>query len=137
MPATDPLYKIHRVIATSIDAEGVYPHQCLSRRGEHVTMMSLALDTPEQVYLTVLAHVLKEKPDALVFGLGRWCEPGQGTTLGDVITGAYLVREGVLRWTPFVIEYQHEPRVVKPIDWMNNFWNEKIRSDLRNMGLME
>jgi ParB/RepB/Spo0J family partition protein len=100
----------HRIISIAIDAEGVFPHQCIFRCGEKQTMAALDLNPAETVYSWLRQTLAKEKPDELIFGLDRFCKPGQGTTLGDCITGAWLA---VSTWNPFVIEYQHEPRIVK------------------------
>ena len=108
----------HEHTARCIDERGVYP----------LTMEAHDL-TPLQVYQRVITIVATMKPSELVFGLDRFCKEGQGTTLGDCVTAAHW--NGRL-WLPFIIEYQHEPRIVKPVDWNNAFWNEKIMGDIRH-----
>ena len=118
----------HGIIAVSIGAEGVYPHQCYHRKNGEATLSALALNRPIECYAYVAGIIRKDKPDELIFGLDRFCKEGQGTTLKDCIGGAHW--DGIL-WTPFIIEYQHEPRIVKPIDWQNECWNRFITSELR------
>lgn len=125
-------YQFHEVISRAIDEQGVFPHQCLDIKDGKVTMSAVAINDPAQAYVYVKSIMLTRKPDQLAFGLDRFCKEGQGTTLNDCITGAYR-NEGT--WKPFVIEYQNEPRIVKPIDWENAFWNERIMEDLRHFKL--
>ena len=82
----------HGIVASAIDAEGVFPHQCLYRCGDKHTMVALDLTPAETVYGWLKKILAKEKPDELIFGLDRFCKPGQGTTLGDCITGAWLAQ---------------------------------------------
>jgi len=122
----------HDVIAASIDRDGVWPHQCLDRRAGVLSMSAIALRDPQQVYQVLRARVFSERPDELVYGLDRFCRPGQGTTLGDCIAGAYWGGAG---WNPFIIEYQHEPRIVKPVFFGNATWNDFITRELCGSGL--
>jgi hypothetical protein len=122
----------HALIASSIDAVGVYPHKCLHVKDGKLTMAAIMINDPGQVYAALLAICLNKKPDEIIFGLDRYCKPGQGTTLGDCITGANFAA-GV--WKPFVIEYQHEPRIVQPIQWDNPFWNAHVMDELRHFRL--
>jgi len=124
----NPLPEIYqRLIGSSIDANGVYPHHCLWRKNGKVSMAALALPRPRQVLATVVLTMIQELPDELIYGLDRFCLPGQGTTLRDCIAGAHYCGD---KWRPFVIEYQHEPRIVKPIAWDNEFWNCSVGHDI-------
>lgn len=127
-----PLDLFHDLIARSIDAKGVYPHQCLYTHDGGKLVLSALDFKAEQVYRYLLTVMLEKKPEEIVFGLDRFCKEGQGTTLGDCITGAHWNAKsaGTPLWRPFVIEYQHEPRIVKPMDFENRFWNSRIISDL-------
>lgn len=117
----------HALVASSINEDGVYPHHCLSLKDGKLTMQALMID-PMQVYVVALKFVTKEKPDELIFGLDRFCKEDQGTTLKDCIAGAHWDGK---TWRPFIIEYQHEPRIVKPLDWENETWNQFVTNELR------
>jgi hypothetical protein len=118
----------HDNIARLINEKGVFPHQMLVEdKDGKLGFMALALDQPSQVMNHMLQVLVKEKPRQLMYGMDRYCKPGQGTTLNDCIGGAYWNGEA---WRVFVIEYQHEPRIVKPIDWHNDWWKKSIREEL-------
>lgn len=127
---SEPLYlpdEYHRHISLAIDEKGVYPHQMLVEdKDGKLGVYALALPEPHQV-LTAMLKALMEKPKQLIYGMDRYCKEGQGTTLGDCIAGAYWNGEA---WRPFVIEYQNEPRIVKPLDWNNAWWKKAIKSEL-------
>lgn len=125
--------QFHEHIDRCIDAGGVYPHQAIHVKAGKYTMMALDLNDAAQVYMTIAAVMLKESPEEAVVGLDRFCKDGQGTTLGDCITAAYW--DGKL-WRPFIIEYQHEPRIVLPVNWDNEFWNPRILDDMRHFKLV-
>lgn len=118
----------HDVISSSIDAGGVHPHQAIAiSPNDRVTMYSLDLP-PHQAWKAVretIRHGVKE----LIYGLDRYAKDGQGTTLNDLIAGAHYA--GGL-WRPFIIEYQHEPRRVLPIDWLNPHWSAVVSRELSN-----
>lgn len=118
----------HRVIGTAIDEKGVFPHQCiwLDEDGK-VNMGALALNRPDEVMAAVVKILVKEKPTELMYGLDRFSKPGQGTELKDLIAGAYWNGEA---WRVFTIEYQNDPRIVKPIDWDNDWWKHAVRHEI-------
>lgn len=116
----------HRGISLAIDKHGVYPHHCLViEKDDKLTFCCLDLK-PEQVWLYV-RKLITEGAKELIFGMDRFAKPDQGTTLGDFVAGARF--DGKF-WTSFVIEYQHEPRIVKDIDWHNSFWNGLMTNEI-------
>jgi hypothetical protein len=124
--ATDIVEMIHRNIAGMIDDEGVFPHQMIVlKKDGSVTMLSLSVNPPSM--FKEMAR-WKAMPDTaeLVFGLDRFCLPDQGTTLGDCV--ACLHWDGIL-WRTFIVEYQNEPRIVKPVDRDNAWWNATMRRE--------
>lgn len=131
IPANDakPLEEMfHGLVKLSIEAHGVYPHHMLVRTDEGVEVYALDLK-PAQAFAYFLRATLKAQE--VVFGLDRFTLPDQGTTLGDVVTCAHFRREGdqvTLRIG--IIEYQHDPRIVKPWDWENSFWNQRMLEEL-------
>lgn len=114
-------------IERSIDEKGVYPHQMmLVDKNDGLGLYAIAMNEPCQVFNAVMAAVMKEQPKELIYGLDRFAKSGQGTKLGDLIAGNYWNGEV---WRPFIIEYQHEPRVVKPLNWGNEFWNAALKEE--------
>lgn len=120
--------KYHNVISKFIDEKGVFPHQMLVLdQNDKLGVFALALDKPNEMMHVVIKTLVKENPKELIYGLDRFTKAGQGTTLGDLVAGCYWNGTG---WRPFIIEYQHEPRVVKPIEWNNAHWNENLKKEL-------
>lgn len=118
-------YYVH--ISHSIDEKGVYPHQMMCEDGDgKLGVYALMLNKPEEVLRAVLKALMEHKPKQLIYGMDRYCKPGQGTTLGDCIAGGYWNGEA---WRPYIIEYQHEPRIIKPMDFDNAFWKRSVKAE--------
>lgn len=132
----------------SIDAEGVYPFPALSLDADGNTAVH-ALDlTPSQVWAHVWNLIACEGATEVIFALDRSTRPGQGTEFAVVLTcahwhpsfheswthvacrSAWQATDLVRAWRPFVINYQHEPRIVRAPDFNNAFWNGHILSEL-------
>lgn len=121
-------------VESLIDKNGVYPHQMIvERKDGTVEMNSLDL-SPYQVYEYAKSKASDPETSRMVFGLDRFCRDGQGTTLGDCV--GCLIFDGE-RWDTFIVEYQNEPRVVKPIDYGNEFWNAALRREAKDLFEME
>jgi len=122
---SDLLKMYHDLVSLSIGESGVYPHHAIAiRKDAGVEMLVLDL-SPKQVFL-LISKKIKES-DELIFALDRTCKDGQGTTLGDCVAGLHWI-EGELK--PFIIEYQDSPRIVKEIDWNNEFWTQALKNDI-------
>jgi len=52
----------------------------------------------------------------------------EGTEFDDVLTCLYWDGASIHSG---VINYQHEPRIVRPIDWENLFWNFTMAKEIR------
>lgn len=121
-------------VASMMDWEGVYPHPAfvLDRNGQHIVT---ALDlSPEEAIAWFWQTVTCEEPQEVMLGLDRTTQPDQGTEFGDVLT-CVCWKEGIHeKWARSfkigVINYQHEPRIVRAIDWDNTFWIERMTTDL-------
>lgn len=123
-----PLTEVyHGWVATTVDEKGFdIPHGLsLSPAGE-LTVLALAVP-PEQAY-QVMFRQWETGAAEMIFALDRFAKAGQGTTLGDLLAGFYCTRQDPPR--PFIIEYQHAPRIVKPIEWGNIFWNAALLSEI-------
>jgi hypothetical protein len=117
----------HDWLNHTIDEDGVeIPHGLVLDHANQRTVIALAVP-PEQAYQVMFAHVLKAKAREAIFALDRFAKPNQGTTLADLVAGHHF---SAGTWRPFVVEYQHAPRIVKPIDWTNPFWNAALTSEL-------
>jgi hypothetical protein len=114
------------LIKLSIDERGVYPHHGLVlSQDDKLTMMAFDFH-PEQVLLKIMDEI-KKNPKEVIYGLDRTCLSGQGTTLGDCVAGVYW-KAGQSR--SFIVEYQNEPRIVKEINWENEFWTGSLKSEI-------
>jgi hypothetical protein len=121
-----------KLVESSIDEEGVFPHQMIFEDcNGKLNMVAIALYDSIQCMM-LLKKTFDKGAKKIIFGLDRLCKEGQGTTLGDCVAGHYWNGE---IWQPFVLEYQNEPRIVKPIDFENNFWNQQLKRELRSVGI--
>ena len=117
----------HQYVSTLIDVTGVYPHAVMVLEQDG-TMGVCALDLkPPQAMSEIAKLLIQNKTKELIYGFDRFCRKGQTEFFEDAIAGAYWNGEG---WKPFIIEYQHDPRVVKPLNWENEFWNKSVRGEL-------
>lgn len=123
-----PLTEVYQDwIASTIDAKGFeIPHGFALDRDGALTVVALAVP-PTEAYMHMIAQ-WKRGAVEMIFGLDRFAKPGQGTTLGDLLGGFHFTRDASPR--PFIIEYQFEPRIVKPIEWNNTFWNAGLYSEI-------
>lgn len=119
----------HAWLSSTIDEEGVsIPHGLVLGHDDALTVFALALPVG-QAYSVMLAEWALKRPKEIIFAFDRFTKPGQGTTLGDLVAGHHFVAGKPSR--PFIIEYQHDPRIVQPIDWENSFWNDGLADELR------
>ena len=127
---TKPLPEVYREwIAATIDEKGVgLSHGMIVDADGGMTLYALDL-TPPQAYAMMLGEWTKRRPAEMIFALDRFTKPGQGTTLGDLVAGFYCPSQSAAP-RPFILEYQHEPRIVKPIEWDNLFWNAALHSEI-------
>lgn len=114
-------------IAATIDEEGVsIPHGLLLDQHDQLTMIALAVPVPD-AYRVMLFEILQRDAKEAIFAFDRFTKPGQGTELGDLVAGHHFEAGN---WRPFIVEYQHDPRIVQPMNWTNAFWNSALRVEL-------
>lgn len=107
----------HNLTSQSIDEKGIFPHNALLRRGGSIEAIGFAVEAP--LAAQSLRSIMKEnKPDEVVYGFDR--HGGEQGTMLDLVAGAHWNGEV---WRPFIIEYQHEPRIVKPTNYGHEAWN--------------
>ncbi|MEG3167521.1 hypothetical protein U1737_04855 [Sphingomonas sp. LB3N6] len=117
----------HGWISSTVDEKGFeIPHGLIIDQAGGMTVVALAVP-PEQAYQVMIEQWGRGASEA-IFALDRFGKPDQGTTLGDVMAGFHFTRDAAPR--PFIVEYQHSPRIVKPIEWNNLFWNGALYREL-------
>jgi hypothetical protein len=123
---------LHAHVPVLICAKGIYPSPAIwiNRHGA-ICMGSIA--TPPHQTMAFLCAVVAEGCRELIYGMDRFAKPGQGTTCADLLAGAWWDGSS---WRAYTIEYQHDPRIVKPIDWDNAFWCTAVAGELRQSGLL-
>lgn len=110
----------------AIDEKGVHPQIAVLRKDDDgLEIMALDMGAEEIVHFLARRLAIGNVKE-LVFGLDRSTRPGQGTEFADVLTVQHW--DGV-QWHPSVINYQHEPRIVRPYDTNNTFWNDALRRE--------
>ncbi len=131
--------EFERMVAVGIDENGVYPHpgMILDIDGK---LIVCALDLkPDEIFQWFWNAVTIENAQEVIFGLDRSTKPGQGTEFNDVLTCCHW-REDLAdgespKWSRAfrigVINYQYEPKIVRPIDWDNEFWKKQMGAEVR------
>ncbi len=130
--ATIPIdEQFFEIVTLAIDEAGLHPAPGLARFPDGRSEFAMIVE-PETAYQWFWRKIRKEEAREVIFGLDRYTEPNQGTEFADVIT--------VVQWRAFpasgirigVINYKPEPRIVRPIDWNNKFWDHKVVQELNN-----
>jgi hypothetical protein len=119
-----------------INDKGIHPAPMATEVGKFTELHSLDLPR-EQCWQYFFSKTLDARVTAAVFGLDRSTRPGQGTEFAGVLTCVSYVKAVEQIWgfrarDQFrfgVINYQHAPRIVRPIDWKNLFWIEQLRRE--------
>lgn len=124
--------------STAVDEKGIYPFPMIAIANDGTMEVSALAVSPTEAIEHFMKKIVKREVKAIMFGLDRTTKPGQGTEFADVLTCAlWEARKdefGPGEWrewlTVGVVNYQNEPRIVRPIDWGNAFWNEKLKEEL-------
>lgn len=124
----------YRHITNIMDETGISPSPCVAL-GKDGTLMFHALDLPPE---SVLHHfwelVTVKEAQMVLFGLDRTTREGQGTEFADVLTCVFWWNDPEVKWNKSfkigVVNYQFEPRIVRPIDWQNEFWTKQLTAEL-------
>jgi len=125
MPDTLPTL-LRDLVSGSIDVRGVHPQQAAVVHMNHAVNYD-TIPGDEKLVARWIRSMLAFGVLEIIFATDRFALAGQGTELEDLVAGAHL-RVGV--WRPFIIEYRHDPRLVKPICWTNGYWNRAIAEEL-------
>lgn len=113
------LEAFYEISSKMIDENGIYPHQAIFIDSEDKISMCALVVPPMAVINWALTQIKTAKE--LVFGLDCTAKPGQGTEFADVLVVFHWERS-FPTFQIGVINYQNEPRIVRTIDWENQFW---------------
>ncbi len=124
------------VISLSIDERGVYPQQGIVMNFKDELQINALALTPEEIHRWFWGEVSAGASE-VIFGLDRTTKEGQGTEFSDVLTCCHwseaFIDENVNWGQAFrigVINYQNEPRIVRPMDWDNEFWKKQMTKEI-------
>lgn len=132
----DLVERFHEYVLGMIDEKGVYPSPGMSVDADG-KMQVAALCEPDTAFNWFWNQVTIKQAKECIFGLDRSTRDGQGTEFADVLTCVHW-KEGMdgKPWdTSFrigVINYQNDPRIVRPFDFANEFWSEKMTGEAKS-----
>ena len=129
--------------STAVDEKGIYPFPMVAITKDGATEMSALALSPREAIEQFMRKIVKREVKVIMLGLDRTTKPGQGTEFADVLTCALWEAQkdefGPGEWRDWikvgVINYQNEPRVVRPIDWENAYWDKTIKAELADLKL--
>ncbi len=118
-----------------IDKDGVYPYPGFACMPDGKMEVAALATDPRGVFRWFWDKVSTEGAVECMFGLDRTTKEGQGTEFADVLTCCYWKtgldgRTWDKSFRVAVINYQPEPRIVRPLDWDNKFWNRQFAVEL-------
>jgi len=115
--------------ANSIDKKGIYPAMCMMELTKDKQLQTMAIHGPVSgAMVEILIRMYKDKCKHVIFGFDRYFKPEQGYELKDGLSITYLSNN---EWKFGIMEYQHEPRIVKPVNWNDQFWIKALANELR------
>ena len=127
--------RFHEYVAIMLDEKGVYPFPGMALRQAGGIEFAAITDV-NLTYSWFWDQITQENAAEVILGIDRTTLPGQGNEFGDVLTCCHW-RDGMdgNKWdTSYrigVIDYQHEPRIVRPWNWANEFWIEMMTRELK------
>lgn len=132
----DLVAKFHGYVSSMIGEKGIYPFPGMSidKDGK---MEIAALCEAETAFDWFWNQITIQQSKECIFGLDRSTIEGQGTEFSDVLTCVHW-SEGMdgKKWdTSFrigVINYQHDPRIVRDFDFSNEFWIAKMTGEAKS-----
>lgn len=123
-------------VSSVIDEDGVHPFPAMALKPSGRMEVAAIIEGPTALKW-FWDQVANEGATECIFGLDRTTKPGQGTEFSDVLTCAHW-SEGMdgKKWDSSfrigVIDYQDEPRIVRPWNWDNDYWREKMTEELKS-----
>jgi len=129
--------------AGAVEEKGIYPFPMVAITNDGTMEMSALALAPMEAIEQFMRKIVKREVKAIIIGLDRTTRPGQGTEFADVLTCALWEAQkdefGPGEWREWikigVINYQVEPRIVRPMDWENEYWDKTVKAELANLTL--
>lgn len=130
---------IFKWFEATLEPEGYYPFpMVVFKDGGLMDLHALDL-TVEQCLMHFCTATLEKNVRFAFMGIDRTTMPGQGTTLGDVLTvftyerapehlAELRVRDQYRKFA--IMEYQVEPKIVQPFNYENAFWKRQMAGEL-------
>jgi len=122
------------LLETSLDEKGYFPQPgiVLAKDGG-LEIVALDLNAGDIINWFWNTVTIKEAQE-VIFGIDRTTKPGQGTEFADVLTCAHWEPSLHESWSRSfrigVVNYQWDPRIVRPIDWDNEWWKTHMAGEL-------
>lgn len=128
--------EFHGHISRVVDEKGVYPFPGMSKDRDGKLTIAALCET-DTAFRWFWHQIANEQAVECIFGLDRSTLPDQGTEFSDVLTCVHWAEglDGKPWDTSFrigVINYQNEPRIVRPFDFANKFWTERMTREVRS-----
>lgn len=121
-------------VEVHIDDEGVYPFPAMSCDSDGRIEFAMITDA-ELCFKWFWEKTTKPETVEALFGLDRTTKEGQGTEFDDVLTCLHWKRPNEVddssEYRVGVINYQVDPRIVRPWDWDNEFWRTRMLAELK------
>lgn len=129
VPDTSLETEFFRYVEGMIDAKGVYPFPAISSLMNGHREVA-AITEPGLCFKWFRTQLGNAECIETIVGLDRTTKEGQGTEFADVLTCFHWKRQhpNVLRVG--VINYQPEPLIVRPFDWGNEFWRQRVVAEV-------
>ena len=132
--AMDLVAKFHEYVSQTIDEDGIYPFPGMSINKDG-KMKIAALRDSIAAFDWFWNQITIEQSKECIFGFDRFTGAGQGTEFSDVLACAHWAEgmDGKGWYTSFrigVINYQHEPRIVREFDFSNEYWTSKMTREV-------
>lgn len=125
--------QFHVYVTGMIDEKGVHPFPGMAVKKDG-GMNIVAICETETALKWFWEQITRNQAKECIFGLDRSTRDGQGTEFADVLTCVHWVEEEGKNWSESfrigVINYQHEPRIVRPFDFENVYWSEKMTAEI-------
>ena len=117
----------HTYVSRVIDEKGVYPLPGMSKIGFEDKMEVAAITSPFLAMKWLWDQVAIKGAVECILGVDMTTMPNQGTEFADVLVCFHWAEgmDGKDWGNSFrigVINYQNEPRIVRPYDWNNSHW---------------
>lgn len=116
-----------------IDVKGIYPFpgMAVNQAGG---MQIAALCEPDLAFKWFWDQITLHQAKECIIGLDRTTREGQGTEFADVLTCVHWAEAEDKKWSESfrigVINYQHEPRIVRPFDFENEYWSKYMTGEV-------